>query len=284
MDFVADYWPEIVVGVVAGLFLLTRRGRAVMLKLARWWVSVIPARVSLWLAVSAGTLAVVAAFAFDQLDFPARAHFALALIAIQLLATGLPLLQEEAALRKLASDVAKTSDDYSRNLVPLTRAIATLHAHRPGNPKEHARGTAKTVALTAASTLVGGPNDIRANFYESVGTTPDRKLQPGPTFSVGRPDTATSVFDEATPLGAGIYAALDQNKALYCENIETAPPTGWQPQPTTWKSFISVPVWHNGKLLGMLTCDSPVPNDFDEDRNLNLLAAIGYLYAIISAC
>ncbi|MGZ4532078.1 MAG: GAF domain-containing protein [Mycobacteriaceae bacterium] len=137
---------------------------------------------------------------------------------------------------------------------------------------------ARTVALTAASSLLGG-SDIRAICYETAGSAPHRTLSP--IHSLGRSDEATRVFDESTELGADVFVYLDAHRVRFCPSIDDDPSPGYEtPDAPMWKSFVSAPIVAKGAVVGMLTVDSRCERDFNEEEDPYLLKTIANLLAV----
>ncbi|SHG74096.1 GAF domain-containing protein [Geodermatophilus nigrescens] len=90
---------------------------------------------------------------------------------------------------------------------------------------------------------------------------------------------ASMIFDEQTTLGATVLTALDKRDVVYCRDISEEPPAGWVERPTKWRSFLSAPVIYEEQLLGMLTVDSPVADDFDLDRDAGMVFTLAHLLA-----
>ncbi len=123
---------------------------------------------------------------------------------------------------------------------------------------------------------------MRASFFAVEGSAPTRLLAPAPNSSVGRSDMASTRFDETTPLGRTIFELLDHEEVGRCSDIVTSPPAGWfasSPLPK-WRSFISAPVVWRGQLLGMLTVDSLVVDDFTDPEDPPLATTLAGLLAI----
>ncbi len=261
-----------VVAVLLIVGCITVRGlRQRTLALAGWYVGHVPQAARTWVSVLAGVLTVTLAFAADGVGSVARVHFTAALIVFQLIATGLPLFERRKASDLATEAVHEATRGVNRSLVPLTglvKEITEPPRNRPG--RQQARGRAQVVALTAAATLMGGPRDIRASWFALEGVAPTRRLVPPATAaSVGRQDMAHTMFDETTPDGRRVFEALDAGKLIH------DPDCGG----TAYKSYVSAPVIYAGQLLGMLSVDSPVVDDFDEVEDFGLAITLSHLLA-----
>jgi hypothetical protein len=225
MKFVVDYWPEIAVGLMCGGFTLSKRGRTTILDFAEWWYDTIVDWFGKVIVVGSASVAVAIHVLWGGADLPARAHVGLATAVLTAVAVGLPLLQERSANQVADMAIGKLTHDFNRTLLPLSAAVKRI-TEVTGNEKQQAKGAAKTVALTAASSILGGPADVRANWYEVHGQIPSRRLVPAaqPHGSVGRSDVAKTEFEEGTQLADTIFARLDAGDVVYCESIDVEPP------------------------------------------------------------
>lgn len=277
-----DYGPEVVAALLLVLTVGTGRGRRTLRLAATWWVGHIAPRTSAGVAGVGAVLAVVLPALLEGTTSAARAHLILTLACVQIVATGLPLVQQHGAVSVATSASAHRTRDFTRTLLPLVGLVRQISEEPRAPQKTHKRGQAQVVALTAAATLLGGKDDVRASLFMVEGSAPTRRLVPGPSSSWGRSDMAGTRFEESSALGRTVFELLDRDEVGRCSDIATSPPTGWvasSPLPK-WRSFISAPVVWQGQLLGMLTVDSLVVDDFADPEDPPLVTTLAGLLAI----
>ncbi len=280
--WLGDYWPETLAALLVLLAVVTPGGRRTLSSAAAWGVGHVPPRISASIAGVGAVVAVVLPTFLEGTTSTTRAHLILTLACVQIVATGLPLVQQNGAVAIASSATTHRTRDFTRTLLPLVGLVQQITEETRSTLKDHKRGQAQVVALTAAATLLGGKDDVRASFFAVERSAPTRLLVPVPNSSVGRSDMASTRFDETTPLGRTVFELLDRREVGRCSNIATSPPVGWaasSPLPK-WRSFVSAPVVWKGQLLGMLTVDSLAVDDFTDAEDPPLATTLAGLLAI----
>lgn len=284
---IIHYWPEVVALLLVVIVVTVPSCRQFAKNRASVWVEHVSPTTSRRIALGLGAAAAVALFAVGGAKYPARAHVVLGALCVQAAVLGLPWLaartEREQAVRD-AEAAARADDAITTALEPLADVVLRCVGAEAGS-RPAVRADAIVVALTAAATLVGGDTAIRATYYKVSGRGRARKLTP--QRSVGRGKDARTVFKASEDPGPGIFKALDAGASSSCPDVEKEPPEGWKHDSThTWRSFITVPITtSSGKLLGMLVADSPTAEDFNEDREPQVLRLVAIqLAAIITAC
>ena len=89
------------------------------------------------------------------------------------------------------------------------------------------------------------------------------------------PAAPTTTFTAGTPAGDAAIGLVLSDEDLLCEDLESAPPLGWDlSKERDYRTFISVSVIAGDIAYGMLTLDAVEPGTLDvEDKALLRLMA-----------
>lgn len=103
---------------------------------------------------------------------------------------------------------------------------------------------------------------------QAPGSTPGiRPVEEAHLVLVGHPqgrglDPARQQFDYDEE-GRDTLGKIVRNKHVWCSDTKKRPTMGLETG-RSYASYLSVPIWVNGKVEGMLTCDSTVKSDLSE--------------------
>ncbi|NYG05712.1 hypothetical protein BJ986_000199 [Phycicoccus badiiscoriae] len=276
--WIGHYWPETIAALATIGVLIIGRLRRLVLRFNRWWYSSTAGWVTKSVPVVAASAAVAVQVVVGNEQMPALAHGALVAALLTAIAVIPPVLEQATAERVADEAIERITHDFNRTLLPLSAAVRD-YTEANGGRKSELRGSALVVALAAASSLMGG-SDIRAICYHASGSKPARTLRP--VHTLGRSDEASRTFDEQTQVGAEVFDYLDARRVRFCRSIEEDPTLGYQASADApiWKSFVSAPVVVHSDVVGMVTVDSKLERDFNQDEDPYLLQTIANLLAV----
>ena len=134
--------------------------------------------------------------------------------------------------------------------------------------------------LYAASASIGPDHAVRACYFalEWDDARPVRLRWSGQV--AGRADEPRSPFEAGTVSGDAAIAMVQDDSYLFCRDIETDPPPGWDAHDHVYRTFLSVPVRGVEHATGMLTIDSLRPGDLDAERDRPILIVLARILAI----
>lgn len=161
---------------------------------------------------------------------------------------------------------AKMRTDFGDALDTSIEEIGELAAASPDRKGEIFGGVIRLL-LSAACELTGpGEGRMRASFFEY------REAQDGSPeglyhyASVGRQGTSVYDFLAGTHIGDEAIRMVKEREYLLEPDVSSAPPIHWtKGKPAEYESFLSVASAIKRRPVGMITIDSTLAADIDED-------------------
>jgi len=212
-------------------------------------------------AVTAATAAWVISALVNNLQGPALVASLAGGALLTVAAVGLPMLAERRAIAR-ADSAEQIAEDASARmqlvvddaLEPLVYLIGRItDQRRRALGRDHAlqvlQGQATVVVLAAAAEVLGAER-LRSCFFAVRG--PDTLV---PVAFHGRAEQPRTTFTRGAPLGDFALDLLERREDLFCADVQTGPPPGWQPGGHTYRTFMAVPVATEARAFGILTVD-----------------------------
>ena len=205
------------------------------------------------------------------------------LFVVQVVATALafaiPQVQQLAA-RRGERDAAEREIDVRVDtratvndaLDPVLRQLATISVERDESERNTLVEQVIPFVLEAAAKLIGSERSRSCWFELSEDAVP--RLVP--VLHAGRSGSPTTTFEPGSDAGDAAITMVLLGEHRICEDIETAPPPGWDStKPRDYRTFISVSVIAGDTAFGMLTLDALQPGDLTTDdlHMLELMAS-----------
>lgn len=132
--------------------------------------------------------------------------------------------------------------------------------------------------LHAATVLGAEGSRTRACYFKFAEDGPRRMLH---KQSIGRSVEAKAEFRAGTVAGDAALAMVDAAETLFCDDVDEAPPPGWEPsQRGEYKTFISVAVRAGDRAFGMLTIDAVFPGALTVE-DVRMMRALGNLLGVV---
>lgn len=146
----------------------------------------------------------------------------------------------------------KLSIKFTDELRPLAVAVAEV-SRLPANERKHAVKQAAQVAVTALRAIADDRvHRSRANVF---GLNPDIQ-QMEAIASVGR-GQKPKPFVAGNPRGDAAFSFLESTKPILYTDLTVKRPQGFKLADHDYRTFISVPIWTDGGVYGMVTIDAP---------------------------
>lgn len=186
-------------------------------------------------------------------------------------AVGLPMLAERRAVSRAASAEQIAEDASTRMqlvvddaLEPLVYLIGRISdQRRRALGRDHAlqalQGQATVVVLAAAAEVLGAQR-LRSCFFALRGS--DALV---PVAFHGRAEQPRTTFARGSALGDFALDLLERREDLFCPDIQTDTPPGWQPGGHAYRTFLAVPVATEARAFGILTVDGLSVGDLTVD-------------------
>jgi GAF domain-containing protein len=167
--------------------------------------------------------------------------------------------RERQATEVVAVDMRVAMNDA---LDPIVRQLGRIAVADGRHEREELREQTIPMVLYSAALLIG-PDRVRACWFRLDGGASPRALRP--VLHEGRAGPPRTTFLEGTPRGNIVFELLAANTHLFCEDVRTSPPPGWDPaHPHEYQTFLAVPVVAGSEAYGMLTVDSLLSGDLSE--------------------
>jgi hypothetical protein len=156
-------------------------------------------------------------------------------------------------------------------LDPILRLLGNLALEGDEVVRNQMRAQAIPLVLKTAAEFIG-PDRSRACWFK-LEPGPPRRLEP--TDFAGRAGSPSTTFTAGSPAGDAAIGMVLADEDRLCEDIETAPPPGWDStKERDYRTFISVSVIAGDTAYGMLTLDALDAGTLDaEDKGLLRLMA-----------
>ncbi len=156
-------------------------------------------------------------------------------------------------------------------LDPILRLLGNLALEGDEVVRNQMRAQAIPLVLKTAAEFIG-PDRSRACWFK-LEPGPPRRLEP--TDFAGRAGSPSTTFTAGSPAGDAAIGMVLADEERLCEDIETAPPPGWDStKERDYRTFISVSVIAGDTAYGMLTLDALDAGTLDaEDKGLLRLMA-----------
>lgn len=186
-------------------------------------------------------------------------------------AVGMPMLAERRAVARAASAEQIAEDASARMqlvvddaLEPLVYLIGRItDQRRRALGRDHTlqvlQGQATVVVLAAAAEVLGAQR-LRSCFFALRGS--DALV---PVAFHGRAEQPRTTFARGSALGDFALDLLDRREDLFCADVRTGPPPGWQPGGHAYRTFMAVPVATEARAFGILTVDGLYVGDITLD-------------------
>lgn len=204
---------------------------------------------------------------------------------LTVLAVALPMHAEQQArgrattAEQIAEDAAAKMrlviDDALEPLVYLIGRISDRRRRGRARELQELQGQAKIVVLAAAAEVLGADR-LRACYFRLTDDRPPRLV---PAGFHGRAEAPRTTFVAGTPLGDYALGLLESRDDLFCPDVRTEQPPGWQPGGHTYRTFIAVPVATEARAFGILTIDGLQVGDLTED-DVAAVRVLARLFAI----
>ena len=215
-----------------------------------------------------------------------RAWWTLGAVAASVTAAGVPAYEQirkeqmRARAQQAAVDTAValrvTMNDA---LDPIVRQLGRMAAATDRRERESLAAAAIPMALDSAAHLVGSGR-IRACLFLVTPRIP-RILVPD-QYS-GRVDDPLEPIAEGTAQGDLVFDMIRHNQHLFCPDLETSLPPGWQVAAAqTYQSFAAVPVAAGHNAFGMLMVDALEKSGISR-ADVPLIRLLGGLIAVALA-
>lgn len=136
---------------------------------------------------------------------------------------------------------------------PIPELIAQLPALGYGERAHQFQGIAQACATALYRLVSPHTEGVRANVF-ALEENPDRMEW---LAHVGRGETPRP-FVAGTLRGDSALAFIEQLKPVFYPNLTAERPEGYEGSMSDYQTFISVPVWSDQSVHGMVTIDSPV--------------------------
>lgn len=221
----------------------------------------------------------VASYTSQQTHGAAKVTWFVVQIVATALAFAIPQVQQIAARRgeqtaaerevEVRVDTRATVNDA---LDPVLRQLATISVEKDTAERDTLIEQVIPFVLEAAAKLIG-PERSRSCWFE-LSDDPEPRLVP--SLHAGRSGSPTTTFEPHTEAGDAAINMVLTGKNRICEDIDTAPPPGWDTtKQRDYKTFISVSVIAGNTAYGMLTLDALEPGDLTTDdlHMLDLMAS-----------
>ena len=234
----------------------------------------------LWflLALVFVALSPVASYLSQRTDGGWAVFWFIAQVVATALAFGIPQLQQIAARQgeKTAADRevdvrVDTRATVAGALDPVLHQLASISVARDQVEREKLIEQVIPFVLEAAAKLIGSERS-RSCWFELSDEQQPRLV---PVLHAGRAGSPTTTFEPGTAAGAAAISMVLTGENRICEDIDAAPPPGWDAsKQRDYKTFISVSVIAGDTAYGMLTLDALRVGDLNTD-DLNLLGLMG---------
>ena len=210
---------------------------------------------------------------------------AVALTSAQLLSHARVRAAQRRATRsaeQLAEDI-RTAANYaiSDAFIPILRLVTELFEAGDELGRDTIRAQIATSVVYAAASSLGPDHGVRACFFVldvDPRGRPRRLRWSGQ--QAGRADEPRSPFVAGTESGDAAIAMVTDDSFLFCRDIRSEPPPGWDAHEHVYRTFLSVPVRGVDHATGMLSVDSLRPGDLEPERDKPVLLVLARILAI----
>jgi len=140
-------------------------------------------------------------------------------------------------------------------LKPIPELIAQLPVLGYRERAHRLQGIAQACATALYMLVAPHAEGVRANVF-TLKENPDRMEW---LAHVGRGETPRP-FISGTPRGDSAMEFITELKPVFYPDLTAKQPEGYEGSMSDYETFISVPVWSDQKVYGMVSIDSPVKN------------------------
>lgn len=152
---------------------------------------------------------------------------------------------------------------------PLAELTAQLPAHSYAERSLLLQGVAQAATIALYMLISPHTKDVRANVFVLDGN-PDRMTWLSHT---GR-GTTPRAFESGTARGDAALAFVERLEPAFYPDLTIDKPEGYEGSMSDYQTFVSVPIWSEQGVHGMVTVDAPVKNTLTVgDQHLVELAA-----------
>lgn len=138
---------------------------------------------------------------------------------------------------------------------PIPELIAQLPALGYGDRAQRLQGIAQACATALYMLVSPHAEGIRANVFV-LEENPDRMEW---VAHVGRGETPRP-FIAGTPRGDSALAFITELKPVFYPDLTVKQPDGYEGSMSDYETFVSVPIWSDQAVYGMVTIDAPTKN------------------------
>lgn len=145
-------------------------------------------------------------------------------------------------------------------LMPMASTTADMARHPLAEREPYLESVAKVAASALASAVGDHVDRPRAVVYLLDASTPPSMRSIGHSGRGERPRP----FIAGTARGDAALNFLDGRRHAFFEDLNSGTmPDGYDGTMSGYKTFISVPIWTESGVYGMVTLDAPVPKSLD---------------------
>lgn len=160
--------------------------------------------------------------------------------------------------KRLTSEDEQRTDARQRfrdAFKPLAEYTAQLPAHTYAERSLLLQSVAQAATIALYMLISPQVKDVRANVFVLEGA-PDRMTWLSHT---GR-GTTPRAFESGTARGDAALAFVERHETAFYPDLSTDKPAGYEGTMTDYETFISVPIWSDQSVYGMVTVDAPLKN------------------------
>jgi hypothetical protein len=179
------------------------------------------------------------------------------------------LYSENKRLRSEEEERTDARQRFRDAFKPIAELIAQLPAHTYAERSLLMKGIAQATTTALYMLISPQTKDVRANVF-GLEANPDRMIWLAHT---GR-GTTPRPFMSGTERGDAALEFITRLEPVMYPDLTTHKPDGYEGSMADYETFISVPIWSDQSVYGMVTVDAPQKNSLTVgDRYLVELAA-----------
>ncbi|WP_082488212.1 GAF domain-containing protein [Microbacterium sp. Leaf159] len=179
-------------------------------------------------------------------------------IAAILAAAIMQIVQLHRDNKRLSSEEEQRTDARQRfrdAFKPLAEYTAKLPSHTYAERSLLLQNVAQAATISLYMLISPHIKDVRANVFV-LDDNPDRMTWLSHT---GR-GTTPRAFESGTARGDAALAFVERHEPAFYPDLTTHRPDGYEGSMADYETFISVPIWAEGSVYGMVSVDAPLKN------------------------